>query len=86
VFRHGGISATPGPLLRSLNTHFWRTVADIVSWVKIDGFIDALAVFVRESRNQIDNIQVTNASIDRRETDSSWVNEFAIALHPSIQC
>jgi hypothetical protein len=43
-------------------------------------------VFVRESRNRIDNIQVTNASIDRRETDPSWVNEFAIALHPSIRC
>jgi len=57
-----------------------------VAWVKIDGFIDALAVFVRESRNQIDNIQVTNTSIDRRESDPSWVNEFAIALHSSIRC
>ena len=37
--------------LRGLNTHFWRTVADTVLWVKIDGFVDALAVFVRESRN-----------------------------------
>ena len=43
-------------------------------------------MFVRESCNQIDNIQVTNASIDRREIDPSWVNEFAIALHPSIRC
>ena len=72
--------------LCGLNTHFWRTAADTVSWVKIDGFVDALAVFVRESHNQIDNIQVTNASMDCRESDPLWVNEFAIALHPSIQC
>ena len=57
--------------LRGLNTHFWRTVADTVAWVKIDGFIDTLAVFVRESCNRIDNIQVMNASIDCRESDPS---------------
>jgi hypothetical protein len=72
--------------LRGLNTHFWRTVVDTVSWVRIEGFVDALAVFVRESRNRIDDIRVTNASMDRRETDPSWVQEYAMALHPSIRC
>ena len=72
--------------LRGLNTHFWRTVVDTVSWVRIEGFVDALAVFVKESRNRIDDIRVTNASMDRRETDPSWVQEYAMALHPSIRC
>ena len=57
--RHPGITQSRYkiPLVR-IDPRFvtWRTVADIVSWVKIDGFIDALAVFVRESRNRIDNI------------------------------
>jgi hypothetical protein len=43
-------------------------------------------VFVRESHNRIDNIQVTNTSIDHRETDLLWVNKLAIALYPSIWC
>ena len=57
--------------LHGLNTYFWRTVANIVSWVKIDGFVNILAVSVKESRNQIDNIQITNALIDHRESNLS---------------
>jgi hypothetical protein len=52
--------------LYGLNTHFWRTAADIVLRVLIDGFINALAVFVRESHNRIDNVQVTNTLMDHR--------------------
>jgi hypothetical protein len=72
--------------LRGLNTHFWRTATEMASWINVEGFIDALAVFVRESRNRLDNVPVTNASIVRRESDSSWVQDFPVALHPSIRC
>jgi hypothetical protein len=72
--------------LRGLNTHFWRTATEMASWINIEGFIDALAVFVRESRNRLDNVPVTNASIVRREYNPSWVQDFPVALHPSIRC
>ena len=72
--------------LRGLNTHFWRTAAEIASQIDNECFIDALAVFVRESRNRLDNIPVTNASIVHKESDPSWVQDFPVALHPSLRC
>ncbi len=71
---------------RGLNPHFWRTVTEMACWIKIEGFIDALAVFVRECRNRLANITVTNTSIDRRESDPSWVANLPVALHSSIRC
>ena len=72
--------------LRGLNTHFWQTAAEMASQIDIECFIDALAVFVRESRNQLDNIPVMNASIVHKESDPSWVQDFPVALHPSLRC
>jgi hypothetical protein len=73
-------------LAYGLNTHFWRAASELSTWIKVDGFIDALAVFVRESRNRLANITSTDASIDRREFDPSWVADFPVALHPSLRC
>jgi len=72
--------------LRGFNTDFWRTAAEVAVRLEIRDFIDALAVFVRESRKRLDGVPITNASIVRRESDSSWVEGMLVALHPSIRC
>src|SRR5277367_6246025 len=56
---------------RGLNTHFWRTATEMAHWINVEGFIDALAVFVRESRNRLANLAVTNTSIVRKESNPS---------------
>ena len=70
--------------LRGFNTDFWRTAAEVAIRLEIKDFIDALAVFVRESRKRLDGVPITNTSIVRREPDSSWVKDMLVALHPSI--
>ena len=55
-------------------------------WLEIKDFIDALAVFVRESRKQLDGVSITNALIVQRESDSSWVEGMLVAVYPSIRC
>jgi hypothetical protein len=72
--------------LRGFNTDFWRTAAEVAVRLKIKDFIDALAVFVRESRKRLDGVPITNALIVWRESDSSWVEGMLVALHPSIRC
>ena len=52
--------------------------------LEIKDFIDALAVFVRESRKRLDGVPITNALIVRRESNSSWVEDMLVVLHPSI--
>ena len=66
--------------------YFWRTATEMAYWIKIKGFINALAVFVRESRNRLDNVAVTNKSIVRKELDPSWVADLPVALHLSLWC
>ena len=41
---------------------------------------------MRESRKRLDGVPITNASVVRRESDSSWVEGMLVALHPSIRC
>ena len=72
--------------LRGFNVDFWRTAAEVAVRLEIKDFIDALAVFVRESRKRLDGVPITNASVVRRESDSSWVEGMLVALHPSIRC
>jgi hypothetical protein len=55
----------------SLNTNFWRAASEMTTLIEVDDFVDALAVFVRESRKRLANIAATNASIDCRESNSS---------------
>jgi hypothetical protein len=54
--------------------------------IEVDDFVDALAVFIRESRKRLANIAAINASIDLRESDSLWVVDLLVALHPSLRC
>jgi hypothetical protein len=54
--------------------------------LRIEGFIDALAVFVRESRKQLNKVSIMNTSIVQRESDPSWVEGLPVILHPSIPC
>jgi len=54
--------------------------------VNVKGFIDALAVFVRENCNRLANIATTNTLIVRRESDPLWVEGFLVALHLSLRC
>ena len=72
--------------LRGFNVDFWHTAAEVAVRLEIKDFIDALAVFVRESRKRLDGVPITNASVVRRESDSSWVEDMLVALHPSIRC
>ena len=69
-----------------LSTNFWRAASEMTTLIEVDDFVDALAVFVRESRKRLANIAATNASIDRRESDSSWAADLPVALHPSLRC
>src|SRR6266436_1200354 len=59
--------------LQGFDTDFWRTAAEVAMWLEIKDFIDALAVFVRESRKRFDGVPIMNASIVQRESDSAWV-------------
>jgi hypothetical protein len=31
-------------------------------------------------------VRLIDAILDQREVDSTWVNEFPVALHPSLHC
>ena len=53
--------------LQGLNPYFWRTTAKMAHWINIEDFINSLAIFVRESRNQLANNKVTNTSMVRKE-------------------
>jgi hypothetical protein len=72
--------------LHGLDTDFWRTAGELAIQLGIEGFIDALAVFVRESRKRLDKVPTMNTSTLRRESDPSWVEGLPVALHPSIRC
>jgi hypothetical protein len=72
--------------LHGFDADFWRTATEVAIQLEIKDFIDALAVFVRESRKRFDGVSITNASIVRRESDSSWVEGMLVALHTSIRC
>jgi hypothetical protein len=62
------------------------TVGDLAEQVKIPDMIDAVAVFVRESRRKMSGGISSNYDIDRRERDPSWVKKLKIMIHPSFYC
>jgi hypothetical protein len=47
--------------LQGFDADFWCTVAEIAIQLEIKDFIDALAVFVRESRKRFDGVPIMNA-------------------------
>jgi len=52
--------------------------------VNVEGFINALAVFVRENCNRLANIATTDTLIVCKESDPLWVEGFLVALHLSL--
>jgi hypothetical protein len=54
--------------------------------IEVNDFVNALAIFAKESHKRLANIVATNALIDHRESDLSWVADLLVALHPSLQC
>jgi hypothetical protein len=74
----------------------WRPASTIARHTKLDDFIDALAVFVREMRrinsgrplqeNFADEREKESGISYRREKDPSWVNTFPLSIHPSMIC
>jgi hypothetical protein len=73
-------------LQRGIDPDFCRTAAEVALRLDIEGFIDALAVFVRECRNRFDEVPVMNASVVRRESNLSWVEGLPVILYPFIRC
>jgi hypothetical protein len=61
-------------------------VAEVAIQLEIKDFIDALAVFVKESRKRFDGVPITNTSIVQKESDPLWVEGMLVVLHPSIRC
>lgn len=71
---------------RRLKVNRWRMARDMDNAVEIPGFLDSLAVFVRESRNEYDGVATASHLMDRREADSAWVGDYYISLHNSLSC
>jgi hypothetical protein len=61
----------------------WRHSSRIQEMLGLDGFVDALAVFVRETRKKMDNEK--SPWDDSIERDSSWVNTYPVAMHRSLR-
>lgn len=79
-----------GPEELGLKASCWKKARDVSQAVKIPDFLDALAVFVRESRIKHDgSVHAQPAAAfdaDRREADPTWVGNYYISLHSSISC
>lgn len=72
--------------LMRLGTAKWRHAMTMGHHLRIPGFIDALAVFVREERRRLDGIRSGDAEMERCELDPAWVNKYPVCIHPSINC
>ncbi len=60
------------------------TAGQLDQVIQLGGLLDALAVFIRESRNKGDGVVVPPHLMDRREDDASWVGSFSVQVHGSI--
>ena len=73
-------------LEKRLKVNCWRTAKDMDTALEIPSFLDALAVFVRESRRKQDGVATASHLMDRLETDPAWVGDCYVSLHNSISC
>jgi Plavaka transposase len=64
----------------------WRTVGTLADSLEISDFEDALAVFLRECRRKVVGQNSTQADMDRRDLDPSWIRPYFIQVHPSLKC
>src|SRR6202046_5788928 len=62
------------------------TAGQLDQVIQLGGLLDALAVFIRESRNKEDGVVVPTHLMDRREDDASWVGSFSVQVHGLITC
>lgn len=71
-----------------LSTTKWRTARHIAAMDSLQQteFIDALAVFVRESRRIGSAMRIHPRCEGRREPDSSWIDDYYVGIHSSIIC
>jgi hypothetical protein len=65
---------------------FWLYASTLSGFVQQEGFLDALAVFVRESRRRIRGEVSNNQEVNRAEEDCSWVATYPVCLHTSLTC
>ena len=64
----------------------WREAFRVADVLHLHNFLDALAVFIRESRYKLEGVRTSNANLYRRETDSSWAGSHLISIHKGIKC
>ena len=64
----------------------WRTARNIGTALGIPSFLDALAVFVRESQKKRDSVATPPHLVDRLEADSAWAGDCFVSLHNSVLC
>ena len=64
-------TAYPNLLDRGLNSNFWQMAGGVAMRLNIEGFIDVLAVFVRECRNHFDEVPIMSISIVHMEFNLS---------------
>ena len=72
--------------LYKLKSSCWRQVGSVNDALNLSDFIDALAVFVRESRCKIDGNIDDEQTMDCRESDPSWILTYCMSIHSSIIC
>lgn len=65
---------------------YWRQASTVARVTNQPGFLDALAVFVREERRRARGERSTNFALNRKEDDCSWVGDYLVCIHPSISC
>ncbi|KAI9750296.1 MAG: hypothetical protein M4579_006529 [Chaenotheca gracillima] len=64
----------------------WCWASTVAANTDIPDFLDALAVFVRESDARLGGRSSDRSRVDRLETDPSWVAGYFVTIHASIKC
>lgn len=73
--------------VRGVNPHLWRQAKRIETDLSAtEGFLNALAVFIRNQRATVDGTKVTEEERERSEKSSVWCASYLVALHGSITC
>ena len=70
------------------NSRYWRTAGAVAEWLELDGFLEALAAFIRTDRMKSGSYCLTNGDkdIDTREADCGWVERYPVRIHSNIRC
>lgn len=72
---------------QGLKAAYWRQAQNIDGVMKLPDLLDALAVFVSESRIKHDGLgNAAQSNANRREANPAWVKDYRISLHSSIIC